>query len=968
MKYALPDNHSLSESVLADLVFYEDDGTPALTDAQFAALEAGVGRGQSVLINSPTSTGKTQIALWAIVRSLESGGNTVYLVTHRALAKQKFEDFKSQLLSKFLRGNPSSLVIATGDYVEDCDGNVPADPLRAPLLVATYEKYLALLSASGVPANMNETTVVCDEIQLIGDFHRGQGVEILLTLLRNAGWNQFVGLSAVLQVKDAEDLAKWLGVSLVVQHTREKHLRYECWTPQGIVSCNTQYPDTIEEGLQLPDRVELNTLSILATLLAEKQPPVPIIVFCMRKQDTYSLALQFYEKYRKVKGEQLSLAFEGMPQTSANEFLAEVIEHGIASHTADLTDEEREVVEQRLLDGKLDVVFATSTLAAGVNFPLGAAIFAGWRRWDSDRRYHVPIPGSEFHNMAGRVGRMGFGHEHGRVIFFADEETLSDARTYLNLGQLPHLDARVTSERFNQLALQLVASGLCASRHEVEGLVYGSFSAVREQEQNRRGLEIWSRELNQAIDQLVEQGLLLQTSLGRLVATPVGKAIGYSGLLPETGVFLLSYVVSKSSILAGHLPTPSSIGNVAGLAFLLFSACLSSPEFRPHQGKAPTRTLPYPLGSGLLVDPESFRGDLAEPVWEADAAPINGAKLSCDWIDGLELRQLESSLEYLSAGMLLGMFRELVWVLQGLASIITAAVDVRVPTGSRPGILRSDRARLDLLAKLPRVIRRLGFRLAQGLPEEGLWMTGLNSTDSEFRLTRIDIIELIENGMSAPEQVMLGSPAADAIRLKVFEKIKPSPHAKANWLRDTCRAWKSNKRRRASERHQKRARRCEHVELVKSFYDSLGTKFESVFEEILTVLDIRYERLDVKTKTGAPDYLINLTDSPPLIMELKTKESDNLVGYNDAVEVLAASEVHGYKDANCVTLCHRGVDPSVPLVIVDCGRLTVVESHDLGEALLRICEGSLTQQQLWQWLASPGQAISSDLPFKDYAA
>jgi helicase len=164
-----------------------------------------------------------------------------------------------------------------------------------------------------------------------------------------------------------------------------------------------------------------------------------------------------------------------------------------------------------------------------------------------------PIPGSEFHNMAGRVGRMGFSHEHGRVIFFADEETVADAHTYLNLGQLPHLDARVTSERFNQLALQLVASGLCGSRHEVEGLVYGSFSAVREQEQNIRGLEIWSRELNQAIDQLVEQGLLLQTSLGRLVATPVGKAIGYSGLLPETGVFLLNYVVSKSSILAGHL-------------------------------------------------------------------------------------------------------------------------------------------------------------------------------------------------------------------------------------------------------------------------------------------------------------------------------------------------------------------------------------------------------------------------------
>jgi helicase len=154
--------------------------------------------------------------------------------------------------------------------------------------------------------------------------------------------------------------------------------------------------------------------------------------------------------------------------------------------------------------------------------------------------------------------------------------------------------------------------------------------------------------------------------------------------------------------------------------------------------------------------------------------------------------------------------------------------------------------------------------------------------------------------------------------------------------------------------------------LVKAFYDSLGTKFESVFEAILTVLEIPYQKLDDKTKTGAPDYLLNLKDSPPLTVELKSKEGHNLVGHNDAVEVLAASEVHGHKDAFCVTLCHRGVDPSVPMVIADCGRLSVVESHDLGEALLRICEGSLTQQQLWQWLASPGQALSSDLPFREY--
>jgi helicase len=44
-----------------------------------------------------------------------------------------------------------------------------------------------------------------------------------------------------------------------------------------------------------------------------------------------------------------------------------------------------------------------------------------------------------------------------------------------------------------------------------------------------------------------------------------------------------------------------------------------------------------------------------------------------------------------------------------------------------------------------------------------------------------------------------------------------------------------------------------------------------------------------------------------------------------------------------------------------------VESTDLGEALLRLCEGVLTQPQLWQWLASPGQAPAIDLPYREYA-
>ena len=843
MKFELPNNHGLSASLQQHLVFRDPVGQPALSDVQFAALGAGVGRGESLLVVSPTSTGKTQIALWAIANSLERGCNTVYLVTHRALAKQKFEDFKLQLLQPYLGGSAASLVVATGDYVEDVEGEIPGEPFRAPLLVATYEKYLALLSASGMPKDMGNTVIVCDEIQLIGDEHRGQSVEVLLTLLRNAGWKQFVGLSAVLKARDANDLANWLRVKLVVQHTREKHLRYECWTEGRTLVTSSERPDHVEE-VAPPVGAALDTVAVLIALLKQSHPPLPIIVFCMKKQDTYDLAVRFVEAAHKGTKGQMSLAFDGLPETSANTFLAGMLEHRVASHNADLMDEERHIVETYLLDGRLDVVFATSTLAAGVNFPLGAAVFASWSRWNSDRRAHVPIEPSEFHNMAGRVGRMGFAHDHGRVIFFAaNQQQLGTASRYLALGELPDIQARVQPERFNQLALQLVASGLCSTQAEVETLVCTTFSALRAEDRNTVAFGKWPALLAKAVHSLVDAGFVVATSAGRLSATPVGKAVGHSGLLPETGTFLLDYVTPRAARLGGLLPQKEDAGNARRFAFLLFAACLSSPEFRPGGG-APTRFLPYPLGAQALIDADEYKDDLVEPVWHADVAPINGSWLCCEWMEGAEIRKLEGTLPQLSAGMLRELHRNLGWLLQGLASIAIAACDKRVPASSRPGAVRVDDEALDALGKLPRAIRRLSFRVSEGLPDDVLWMTGLCPPGAPFHLSREEILALRADGLGTPQSLMLSTKEAGATRAKAFAKTKPDPLIKANWVRDACRDWKVTQRARAAERQVKRAKRCARVDLVARFYQATGLDFERLFEEILGFLKLPFDKLE----------------------------------------------------------------------------------------------------------------------------
>jgi helicase len=225
LKQSLPSDHGLSEAIRAiKALLPESEGLPSLTAIQFEALSGGVANGKSLLVCAPTSTGKTLIGWWAIASAIEKGGRAIYLVSHRALAKQKFEEAQRLFLEPMLGSDRSEIVCATGDGVEDASGRKTSAPLSATILIATYEKFLGCMSVGGPPRDLTDTTFVCDEVQLVGDRHRGQNVELLLTLMRRAGWRQLVGLSAVLSEQDAKDLADWLGVKLLRNPNREKAL------------------------------------------------------------------------------------------------------------------------------------------------------------------------------------------------------------------------------------------------------------------------------------------------------------------------------------------------------------------------------------------------------------------------------------------------------------------------------------------------------------------------------------------------------------------------------------------------------------------------------------------------------------------------------------------------------------------------------------------------------------------------
>ncbi len=568
--------------------------------------------------------------------------------------------------------------------------------------------------------------------------------------------------------------------------------------------------------------------------------------------------------------------------------------------------------------------------------------------------------------MSGRVGRMGTDHDGGRVVFSVKGyRDIPVAKDYLNTSRYPTIDTHITPDHFEQLSLQLICAGLCETRQELSDFVQFTLSGTRENDRNHTQFIMWIDFLNQIITRLIENKHILEAGSGRLVGTSLGRATTQAGMQPISTAYLLSYIGSQYDNLIALLPTEESDGNFAAFTYVFFYLCLNSPEFIKYEGARKTRSFDWTLSKSPHAPlAEQFEGLLVDPNWMAELAPANAAQLGFDWIQGTSIRELENRFPSLSAGVLHESFRNLSWMLQGVGNVLAAVTDSRYPKCLRPESIQLNDTQLINLRRVPRLLNRLAYEVSEGLPSNLLWMKGIAFPDGSG-LSRDEILALQENGIDSPEVAMRSDPEMSSLRKKAFAKNK-NPQQKSNEYRDAVKGWKSTQRIQAKERHLKRAKQCSHKQLIGDYYSSYEIAFERAFENCLMHLNINFDNLDVPGKIGAPDYLLKFDDGSKIVVEVKSKPNGKMVPYNSATEVLAASEIHGYKDTFCVTLCHLGVDPAVPGKIIQCSRLAVVESSDLGEALLRICEGKLSKEQFYEWLSQPGQCLARDIPFTSY--
>ena len=185
----------------------DKEGIVDLRPAQQKALDEGLLEGKSLLICTPTASGKTLIAEMAAITQILQGNKAIYIVPLVALASEKYKDFKRKY------GHLCKVALSIGDKDS-------ADPHLSDhdLIVCTAEKLDSLIRHHA-PWLTFVKTVIIDEIHLLNDVSRGPTLEILITVLKKILKSvQIIGLSAT--IGNPEELAEWLNAKLILDTWR----------------------------------------------------------------------------------------------------------------------------------------------------------------------------------------------------------------------------------------------------------------------------------------------------------------------------------------------------------------------------------------------------------------------------------------------------------------------------------------------------------------------------------------------------------------------------------------------------------------------------------------------------------------------------------------------------------------------------------------------------------------------------
>lgn len=368
---------------------------------------AALNAGRSVVVCAPTGSGKTLIGEYTIHRALARGGRVFYTTPLKALSNQKLRDFREEF-------GAENVGLLTGDVSINRD---------APILVMTTEIFRNMLYGTPIgevgTSMVGVEAVVLDECHYMNDRQRGTVWEE--SIIYCPSEIQLVALSAT--VANSDQLTDWLNLvhgatELIYSDFRPVPLQFYFGNPKGLFPLLDQNLKQINPRLKPKSKggakgkggrpESPNMTYVLHQLWQRDMLPAIYFIFSRRGCDKAVEEMGDLSLVNEQEAAQLKVRIDEFMARNPDAGRAGQVEpltRGIAAHHAGILPAWKGFVEELFQLGLVKVVFATETLAAGINMPARTTVISTLsKRTD---RGHRLLTASEFLQMAGRAGRRG---------------------------------------------------------------------------------------------------------------------------------------------------------------------------------------------------------------------------------------------------------------------------------------------------------------------------------------------------------------------------------------------------------------------------------------------------------------------------------------------------------------------------------------------------------------------------------
>jgi ATP-dependent RNA helicase HelY len=448
---------------------------------------AAIVDGSSVLVAAPTGAGKTVVGEFAAWLSLRRGGKTFYTTPVKALSNQKYGDFVG------LHG-PSNVGLLTGDNSLNGD---------APIVVMTTEVLRNMIYEDS-PTLRDLRFVVLDEVHYLQDRYRGAvWEEILIHLPVDV---RIVSLSAT--VSNSEEFGEWLQTlrgrtEVIIEEKRPVDIRHWYFASDELLPMFVHTPDgstlpnprgrELERrrrrtGSRRPERGGRRT--------HEKRPRIPFRSDVVERLGSEGMLPAIYfifsrkgcdDAVRQCLHDHVTLTTPDERRAIARFADQRIVDlspaeldvlgydawvtglaRGIAAHHAGMIPPFKETTEELFALGLVKVVFATETLALGINMPARSVVIESLMKFTGEK-HELMTPG-EYTQLSGRAGRRGI-DELGHCVVLLQRFTPFDTITRLASTRTYPLQS--SFQPSYNMAVNLVRN---YDRGEAEHLVNSSFA------------------------------------------------------------------------------------------------------------------------------------------------------------------------------------------------------------------------------------------------------------------------------------------------------------------------------------------------------------------------------------------------------------------------------------------------------------------------------------------------------------